>query len=85
MEIEELIKNYLDENKRIKNFPAKKNKLYVLEYISKKLDKNKKYSEKDINEIIDEWTLFKDPATIRREMYNNHLNRTNDGKEYWLE
>ena len=43
------------------------------------------YTESEINDVIDEWTAYHDPATLRRELYNcGLLNRTADGRKYWL-
>lgn len=84
--MEEAIKNYLDDNKRVKVYPSKrKYKLLVLEYIQSKFEHNKEYSEKEVNNIINEWTIFNDAATIRREMYvYRYINRTLDCSKYWL-
>lgn len=36
--------------------------------------------------LLDEWTLFHDPATLRRELYNKRLlDRTADCSRYWKE
>ena len=59
-------------------------KEFILEYISKKIISNKKYSEKEINQIIIENILFVDYVLIRRELVERgYLNRTKDCKEYW--
>ncbi len=86
MEIPKIIENFFDNDKVLISFPSKKKKqLYVLLYLATKFETNKEYTEKEINEIINQNTYFKDPATIRREMYNNFFfNRTNDCKKYWL-
>ncbi len=86
MDIEKTLENFLDKDKKLISFPAKrKMKLYSLIYLSTKFKANIKYTEKEVNEIINQNTLFKDPATIRRELYNNFfINRTDNGSEYWL-
>lgn len=39
-----------------------------------------------MNEILDDWTEFNDPATLRRELFNKCLlNRTTDCRAYWKE
>lgn len=44
------------------------------------------YSEKEVNALLIVWTLWGDPATLRRELYDHHLlDRTADGKLYRLE
>ena len=82
-----LIVPFLDESGRLKSYPTKqKKKLAALEYLATKLEPDKIYTEKEINRLINSWCLFRDPATLRREMYNNHLlNRTQDCSSYWAE
>ncbi len=86
MEIPKIIENFFNEDNILISFPSKRKKqLYVLLFLANKFEKNKEYTEKEVNEIINKNTLFKDPATIRREMYNNFFfHRTDDCKKYWL-
>jgi hypothetical protein len=79
--------NFLDNEKRITRWPKRKQeKIFVLKYLQGKFERNKKYKEKEINEILSQWHLFNDFAMLRREMYNNYLiNRTQDCREYWIE
>lgn len=81
------IDSFLDTNGRLTSFPTKyKKKLIALWYLSEKIEKNKNYSEQEINDILNEWTLFRDAAMLRRELYNKMLiNRTQDCKKYWKE
>ena len=76
----------LDEDGRIKRWPKKATeKQFVLEYLKSKFSSRRKYTEKEVNSIISEWHLFEDYALLRREMYDRYLiNRTNDGREYWV-
>lgn len=85
MNYKELIKNYLDANGKVKIYPSKrKYKIYILMYLSEYFEENKTYTEKEVNEIIDEHTLFKDSALIRREMYNLKLfDREKDCSKYY--
>lgn len=80
------IQNFLDQEGRLKQFPARrKMKLEALAYIAQKLDSNREYTEKQFNEALCEWHTFNDPATLRRELYNNRfVNRSNDGKVYTI-
>ena len=82
-----LIAPFLDENGKLKSYPTKqKKKLVALEYLATKLEADRIYTEKEINRIINSWCIFQDPATLRREMYNNHLlYRTKDCSQYWAE
>lgn len=70
---------------QLKALPSKyKKKLIAIYYLATKLEK-RKYTEKELNQEIDKWTMFHDPATIRREMYNKHLlERNKDGSCYSL-
>lgn len=81
------IKTFLDDSGRLISLPAKhKKKLIALWYLSEKIEKGKVYSEAGINDLLNEWTLFRDPATLRRELYNKMLlNRTPDCRHYWKE
>lgn len=70
---------------QLKALPSKyKKKLIAIYYVATKLEK-RKYTEKELNQEIDKWTTFHDPATIRRELYNKHLlERNKDGGYYSL-
>jgi hypothetical protein len=79
---------YLKDAKgRIFRWPKKKaEKIEVLKYIKTKFEIGKQYTEKEVNELIMEWHTFGDYALIRREMYDNFLlERTPDGRRYWIE
>ncbi len=76
---------FLDRDARLLALPAKhKKKLLALWYLAGKLEAGRQYREAELNGLLDEWTLFHDPATLRRELYNKRLlNRTADGSCYW--
>ena len=58
--------------------------LLALWYLAGKLEAGRQYREAELNGLLDEWTLFRDPATLRRELYNKRLlSRTTDGSCYW--
>lgn len=67
------------------SLPAKhKKELLELWYLAGKIEAGQEYSEPEINDLLDEWTLFHDPATLRRELYNKRLlDRTTDCRRYW--
>lgn len=78
------IKNYMDENGALKNYPAKaKKKIIVLEEITKNFSKGKTYSEKEINRILKR--VYEDYVTLRRALIEyGYIERTNDGRSYWV-
>ena len=75
---------FLDKDGRLISFPSKhKKKLSALWYLAGKIEADRQYTESEINTLLDEWTLFHDPATLRRELYNRQLlNRTKDCSVY---
>lgn len=85
--IHEMISQFLDEELRVKSWPAKKDrKLALLYYISTKFEEGVTYSEKEVNEIISRWHTFGDFFLLRRELIEaDFLVRTNDGSRYWKE
>lgn len=78
------LKPFLDSGGRLVSLPSKhKKKLAALWYLSGKIEDGRQYTEQEVNDLLDEWTLFHDPATLRRELYNKMLlNRTADGSCY---
>lgn len=81
------IQGYLNENGKIHSFPGKRQKkkqALILQYLASKFEVGKKYSEQEVNDILNEYHSFKDPATLRRLMFGSGLiNRTQDGRAYW--
>lgn len=81
------LKNFLDEAGRLTKYPAKRPmKFLALEYLAGKFEKGKRYTEREVNDLLNQWHLFGDPATLRRELYDaRFLDRAQDGSAYWLE
>ncbi len=79
--------NYYDSNGRLMQYPSKKPmRIIALIKIAEQMDENRKYTEKEINEIIRSHIAFGDIELIRREMYQyKFLGRLRDGSEYWVE
>jgi len=66
------LKGYTNDEGKFSTFPGKKQKKKValmLEYLSQKFEKNRKYSEMEVNEILNQHHSFNDPATLRRLMF----------------
>lgn len=87
MELNKILANFLDEKGRLTAFPVKrKMKIYSLIYVSRQFKPGRVYTEQEVNDLIDEATLFGDPATVRRELCGNHfLDRKKDCSAYWAE
>lgn len=83
-ERETVVKNYMDENGALKTFPSKeKKKIIILSEITKSFTKDIKYSEKQVNRILER--MYEDYVTIRRSLIEyGFLDRTDDGREYWV-
>lgn len=79
-----LLRSFLDGEGKLKQFPAKrKMKIIALFYLAEKIEAGRNYTEQEINEILLRWHTFRDPATLRREMYDYRLlDRTRDGRTY---
>lgn len=69
---------------KLKTFsPKEKKKIVILKKISEQFERNKRYTEKELNGIIKD--IFEDFATIRRYLIEyGFMERTRDCKEYWL-
>ena len=80
MDHQSLLKNFLDEQGRLKAFPAKRKlQLCAVEYLAERLEPGQ-YTEREINDLLRRWHTFNDPETLRRELYENRfLNRKRDG------
>lgn len=69
---ESVMKNFFTTGGRLKSVPVQlKKKLVVLEHLVSKLEKGRKYSEKEINDFIKGY--HDDYATIRREFIIHHF------------
>ena len=86
MELNVILRNFLDVNGKLTAFPAKrKMKIYCLFYLAQKFESNKDYTEQEINNVLLDWHALADPATLRRELYDyGFLDRSRDGKIYRL-
>ena len=75
----------INEFDEIVRWPKKPtDKEIVINWLSKKFYFDKKYSEKEINEILKCHHCFNDVSLLRRELISRkYLNRTDDGSLYW--
>ena len=79
--------NYYDSQGRLIQYPAKKPmRVIALTKIADCFEYGRKYTEKEVNEIIKHNISFSDIELIRREMFQLKLiGRLRDGSEYWKE
>lgn len=78
-----VLNTFLDREGRIKAFPAQEKKFQVLlRHVLKSFEPRKKYSEKEVNEIM--LRFNKDTATLRRGMIEyKYMAREGGGGDYW--
>ena len=81
------LKPFLDKQGRLTGYPARmKRKICALFYLASKFEKGSKYTEKEINKILNEWHTFADWPLLRRDLCERRfLGREKDGGLYWLE
>jgi len=79
------MKKLINEFDEIIRWPKKPyDKDIVIKHLSTKFEYDKKYTEKEVNTIIDKFHLFGDIPILRRELVSKRmLSRKNDGSEYW--
>jgi predicted transcriptional regulator len=80
-----VIKDYSRRDGSLKTLPAQRKKLdAILRYVVKAFEVGKRYSEKQVNEILAQY--HEDTATLRRELVGFGLmQREGGGGEYWRE
>src|SRR5512147_798852 len=80
-----VVKDYTRRDGSLKTLPAQRKKLEaVLRYVVKSFEVGKRYSEKQVNEILSGY--HEDTASLRRELVGYGLmQREGGGGEYWRE
>lgn len=73
-------------NGKLTSFPSRPTEQQeVYKIMQTWFEKGKKYTELQVNEIIKSKIECRDHVTLRRDLVDNHLlNRSNDGKEYFI-
>ena len=81
------IKSFLNEQGQLVKYPTKfKRQIFALFYLASKFERNREYTEKEVNEVLKDWHTFEDWAMLRRDLYDRRfLNRKQDCSLYWLE
>jgi len=86
MELHDIYEQYFEKGDELvlKSFPSKQKRQHgVCLFIVKALDTNKRYTEKEINEVLK--PIYHDFVMIRRYLVDLGLiSRTNDGSAYWV-
>ena len=79
--------NYYDSQGRLSQYPTKKPmRVVALTKIADCFEFGRKYTEKEVNEIIKKNISFSDIELVRREMFQLKLiGRLRDGSAYWRE
>ena len=81
-----LLRRYLDGEGRVKVWPGKwKNQQMVARYMTRGFTPGVRYSEEQVNGIIEDLHTFEDYAILRRVLCDlDLLARESDGSVYWL-
>ena len=83
IEKENVLKNYIINDKIIKIPRAEKKKIIILQYILQKFQHNKKYTETQVNEILKQ--MNEDFASLRRYLIQyGFMDREDNGNAYWV-
>lgn len=79
--------NYLDAQGRVKKWPSRQYKKYqraVLVYLAAQFEAGQRYTEREVNQLLNQHHTFGDPALLRRELIEAQLvTRLRDGSAYW--
>lgn len=83
------LRKYLDSVDRITHFSGKKQKkkvMLMLQYLASIIEFYRNYSEREVNDLHNQFHTFKDLAIIRRLLFvRRYLSRTKGGRSYWKE
>ncbi len=79
------LRNFLDAEGRIRQWPARRRlQLIALEFLATQFEAGRDYSERQVNELLDQFHTFSDAAMLRRELFDlGRIGRTADGARYW--
>src|SRR5437762_1527192 len=80
------IERLLDREGRLKRMPVRREpRAVALVYLAGKFEADERYTETQVNEILDSWHSFGDHTWLRRELCDaGYLSRLDDGSAYWL-
>lgn len=77
---------FLDHNGKIARIPVpNRTKIPLLRYLAEQFEKDRDYTEKEVNTIIADWHTFNDYFILRRLLVDyGFLCRVPDGSRYWV-
>jgi len=81
------LRRFLDKSGKLTLWPParQRDKLIILEYLVSFFEKGRVYHEKEVNDLLQQHSTFKDSAALRRALYEyRFMSRTRDGSQYWL-
>ena len=84
------LKFYMDNAGRVTQWPSARRgkglQEIVIEYMAQKFEIGRRYTEREVNDILNASHTFGDAALLRREMYERgYIQRLKDGSAYWRE
>ncbi|MEX2238261.1 MAG: DUF2087 domain-containing protein [Dehalococcoidia bacterium] len=79
------VQRFLDREGRLRQWPAKKRaREAVLAWLMELFEPGRRYSEREVGDVLLGAHSFGDPAFLRRELCDHgHLARETDGSAYW--
>lgn len=79
-----MLLRFLGNEGRLAQWPAKRsNQLLVLKYLANKFTNGQPYTERQVNDVLQQWHTYGDWATLRRALIDEGLlTRKHDGTEY---
>jgi hypothetical protein len=80
------LRPFMDEAGRVTQWPSRqKTQRMAIDYLARKFEPGREYSEQTVNFLLMDWHTFRDWALLRRLLYNwGYLDRESDGTRYRL-
>jgi hypothetical protein len=77
---------FVDEDGRVTQWPARqKTQRLVIDYLARRFEPGREYSEMAVNALLLDWHTFGDWALLRRLLFNwGYVDRESDGSRYRL-
>jgi hypothetical protein len=84
-ELEPALARFLDAEGRLRQWPARpRPREQAIRYLAALFEPGRRYSEAEVNALLNARHTFHDAATLRRTLFERgFLDRTPDGASYW--